>query len=157
MNEEWEIILGRLKPEGRLSRDDYFMEIAQTVSKRGTCPRLAVGAIVVDGRNRILGTGYNGSPPGHPHCHDVGCCLIMVGDKQYCIRSIHAEVNALLTVETSADILIMYSTHKPCFECIKVIVAKGITVIKYREEYRDPKWERIQDEYSKRLTFQRIQ
>lgn len=140
----------------RLGRDEYFLEIAGIVARRSTCPRAQVGAVVVNQRNRILGTGYNGSPPGHPHCLDVGCSIVTVGEKQYCIRTIHAEVNALLTVEPSTDILMMYSTHKPCFECIKVIVAKGITVIKYREEYMDPKWEKIQHEYTSKLTLIRI-
>lgn len=133
--------------ESRLGRDEYFMGIAEMVAKRGTCSRARVGAVVIDGSNRILGTGYNGSPPGHPHCIDEGCKIVVVGPKEYCIRTIHAEVNALLTVGSNESNLTIYSTHFPCFECLKVIVAKGITRIKYREEYKDPKWEMIKDEY----------
>ena len=140
---------------GRLGRDEYFMEIARTVARRSTCLRASVGAVVVSSRNRILGTGYNGSPPGHPHCLDVGCKTIVVADKTYCIRTIHAEANAILTVESSTDKLLLYSTHRPCFECIKVIAAKGITEVVYSEEYTDPKWELIKDEYSQ-ITFRRI-
>ena len=137
----------------RVGRDEYFMGIAEMVARRSTCPRLSVGAVVIDGRNRILGTGYNGSPPGHPHCHHVGCKML----EGHCIRTIHAEVNAItyLTVGSSADTLTMYSTHRPCFECLKVIVSKGITVIKYREEYTDQKWEIIKDEYTT-ISFRRI-
>jgi dCMP deaminase len=144
-----------IKPR-RLSRDEYFMQIARTVAKRGTCPRAEVGAVVVGSNNRILGAGYNGSPPGHPHCLDVGCKLVMVEGKQYCIRTIHAEVNAVLTVVESSDKLTLYCTHHPCFECIKVIAAKGITSVIYSAEYIDPKWEMIKDEYPQ-ITFRRVQ
>lgn len=152
MCNEW---LKQVQPMERLNRDTYFMEIARTVARRGTCPRASVGAVVVSGRNRILGTGYNGSPPGHPHCLDVGCKTIEVEKKTYCIRTIHAEINSILTVVDQSDSLVLYSTHRPCFECMKVIVAKGITEIVYSEEYTDPKWKAIENEYSQ-ITFRRI-
>ncbi len=148
---EW---MKQLKGE-RLDRDSYFMAIARTVAQRSTCPRANVGAVVVGSRNRILGTGYNGSPPGHPHCIDVGCKTIEVANKTYCIRTIHAEVNAVLTVLDQSDRLTLYSTHFPCFECIKVIASRGITEVKYIVEYTDPKWEAIKGEYAQ-ITFSRI-
>ena len=139
----------------RPNRDEYFMGISKFVASRSTCPRAQVGAIVVNSSNRIVGTGYNGSPPGHIHCLDVGCKIIKAEGKEYCIRTIHAEVNALLTVDSIQDRLTMYSTHFPCFECIKVMVSKGITTVKYMEEYRDPKWKVIQNEYTQ-ISFIRI-
>jgi dCMP deaminase len=145
-----------LRPGARLSRDEYFMGIARTVARRGTCSRAYVGAVVVSSRNRILGTGYNGSPPGHPHCLDVGCKTIVVENKTYCIRTIHAEVNAVLTVQDHSDRLTLYTTHHPCFECIKVLAAKGIQEVKYLEEYTDPKWEMIRNEY-RGISFIRLQ
>lgn len=145
----------------RISRTKYFMTIAQTVAKRGTCPRASVGAVVVNSKNRILGTGYNGSPPFHPHCLDEGCKIVTVNDeegksKEYCIRTIHAEVNAVLTVQNQDDSLIMYSTHHPCFECIKVIAARGISRVFYLHDYTDPKWERIKGEYRDRLEIIKV-
>lgn len=59
-----------------LARPDWpetFMTIAATVARRGTCPRLQVGAVITDARNIIIATGYNGAPSGQPHCTDVGC------------------------------------------------------------------------------------
>ena len=52
--------------------DHYFMEIAQVVSKRSTCLRRSVGAVIVKNK-QILATGYNGTPKGMPHCGEVGC------------------------------------------------------------------------------------
>lgn len=48
--------------------DTYFLDIAECVSRRATCPRASIGAVFVDARHRIVATGYNGSPPGRPHC-----------------------------------------------------------------------------------------
>ena len=111
--------------------DTYFMEIADKVKDRSTCPRRQVGAIIVKDR-RIKGTGYNGSPPSLPHCDEVGC--LMVEGK--CKRTIHAEVNAILETspEERKDATI-YITDEPCMECTKVIIASGITRVVYRKPY----------------------
>lgn len=76
-----------------MSRPDwdlYFIRIAKEIASRSTCPRAAVGAVVVRD-NRIISTGYNGAPAGKPHCEDVGCLMI----DGHCKRAIHAETNAL--------------------------------------------------------------
>ena len=78
-------------PSQRPSWDQYFMRIAFEVAKRSTCPRAAVGAVIVRDK-RILTTGYNGSPSGLPHCTEVGC--LMVND--HCVRTLHAEQNAII-------------------------------------------------------------
>ena len=54
----------------RLSNDEYFLEIANTVSQRGTCARRKVGCVLVDSANHIVATGYNGVPSGFIHCLD---------------------------------------------------------------------------------------
>jgi deoxycytidylate deaminase len=58
----------------RPSWDDYFMAIVKIVAARGTCDRLYAGSVLVKD-NRIIATGYNGSPPGLPHCNEVGHLL----------------------------------------------------------------------------------
>ena len=63
----------------RPSWDEYFMRISHEVATRSTCPRLAVGAVIVRDK-RILTTGYNGSPSGLPHCDEVGCLIRMVDE-----------------------------------------------------------------------------
>lgn len=74
----------------RQSWDKYFFELAEAVSKRSTCPRAAIGAILTK-NNRIVSTGYNGSKPGEPHCIDVGCMEF----EGHCLRTVHAEQNAM--------------------------------------------------------------
>ena len=78
-----------------MSRPDwdlYFIRIAKEVASRSTCPRAAVGAVIVKD-NRILSTGYNGAPPGKPHCTDEGCII----ENDHCTRVVHAEVSAILS------------------------------------------------------------
>lgn len=111
--------------------DTYFMNIAVEVSGRSTCPRRSVGAVVVKDR-RIKGTGYNGSAAGLAHCVDQGCLLV----NNHCIRTIHAEVNALLecTPEERQDASI-YVTDRPCPECSKLIISSGIKKVVYMRDY----------------------
>lgn len=76
----------------RLTWDEYFMNLAITVSERGTCDRAYVGCVIVNEDNRIVTTGYNGSIKGNPHCDDIGHTM----RDGHCIATIHAEMNALL-------------------------------------------------------------
>jgi len=97
----------------------------EVVRSRGTCPRARHGAIVVKD-NRILATGYNGSPPRLPHCEDVEC-LIVDG---HCKRTIHAEANAYLqaaNVGVSLEGATLYVTGQPCIDCMKDTLSVGIT------------------------------
>ena len=119
----------------RESWDDYFMGIAMQVSSRSTCPRASVGAVIIQD-NRIIGTGYNGSVAGHPHCTDVGCYIV----GNHCVRTIHAEVNALLTAleRGRVDGATVYCTHYPCIQCSKLLVQAGIRRIVYGNDYSTP-------------------
>lgn len=125
----------------RISRDEMFMRIAHVVSERGTCPRAKVGAIIVTPKtHKIVSIGYNGNPPGQPHCEDVGCVMVA----GHCSTAIHAEANALmhLTDPGVYDGYIMYVTHKPCKYCTDAIINGGIISkviydIPYRHEGPD--------------------
>jgi dCMP deaminase len=99
----------------RPSWSDYFLTIAEAVSTRSTCPRLAVGCVlVVD--NHIIATGYNGAPSGEYHCMEAGCKL----SNNHCKRSVHAEINALNQLNQYVPTHIkMYVTHKPCSRCLE--------------------------------------
>jgi len=113
--------------------DEYFLEIAKVVASRSTCIRGKVGAVIAS-RNRILATGYNGSPVGESHCTDVGCYTI----NGHCERTIHAETNAIgyaarFGVALEGAILYVYMIGEnesqytePCHDCMKVIKAAGI-------------------------------
>ena len=75
----------------RVPWDEYFMNIAQVVATRSTCPRKFVGSVIVRDRT-ILSTGYNGSIRGMPHCTDVGHMM----ENDHCVATIHAEANAII-------------------------------------------------------------
>jgi len=71
-------------------KQEVIFEMVKAVSRLGTCLRSKVGALIVkDGR--IVSSGYNGSPPGEPHCLDVGCLMV----NGHCLRTTHAESNAI--------------------------------------------------------------
>lgn len=114
----------------------YFIDLAKHVATRATCPRLHVGAVVVR-NNRILVTGYNGSPSGVPHCADIGCLL----DNNHCERAIHAEANAIIQASIHGVSLVgatAYVTHQPCRNCTKLLVGSGIKHVIFDIAYNDP-------------------
>jgi dCMP deaminase len=111
------------------------MDIALDVSRRATCLRAQVGAIVVKDK-RILTTGYNGAPRGLPHCLDEGC--EMVGG--HCVRSLHAEQNAIIQAAQHGITLeggTIYTTHQPCQTCAKMIINAGLLRVVYAGLYPD--------------------
>jgi dCMP deaminase len=119
----------------RPSWDEYFMQITLQVARRSTCPRAAVGAVIVR-EKRILTTGYNGSPQGLPHCTEVGCLMV----NGHCVRTLHAEQNAIIQgalhgVDVSGSTL--YVTHQPCLNCAKMIINAGIRRVVYAGRYHD--------------------
>lgn len=120
----------------RVNRDTMFMEIAKIVAERSTCPRKHVGAVIVV-KNRIVSVGYNGAPPGMLHCDDIGCKF--KGDSSGCVRSIHAEMNAVAFAArqgTPTDDATMYSTCATCANCAVLLVSSGIKRFIFEEEYR---------------------
>ncbi len=120
----------------RPSWDEYFLRITAEVAQRSTCPRAAVGAVVVKDK-RILTTGYNGAPSGLPHCTEAGCLMI----DNHCVRAIHAEQNALLQSARHGVALAggtMYVTHQPCLICAKMIINAGIRRVVFTQAYLDP-------------------
>lgn len=111
------------------------MQIAHAVSTRATCDRKHVGCVIAALDRSILATGYNGSPPGMPHCDDVGHDLI----NDHCVRTTHAEINAIAQAARRgtplADAAIYINTF-PCWNCMKVIATTGIRAIYFDDEYR---------------------
>jgi dCMP deaminase len=112
-----------------------FAGIAAVISLRSTCTRAKVGAIIVK-NNRIISTGYVGSPPGEDHCLDHGC---LIGEHGGCVRTIHAEVNAINFARLNGVNLKgaeLYCTLSPCENCAEEIVKAGITVVHFNHVYR---------------------
>lgn len=114
------------------------MSIAKIIGTRSTCDRLRSGAVLVK-NNRIISTGYNGSPPGLPHCDDVGHLM----EEGHCVRTIHGEHNAILQVAVipgaSTEGATMYTKYNPCIHCCKYVVAAGIKRVVIGKIYRDNK------------------
>lgn len=124
-------------PRNRATWDEYFMGIARQVSTRSTCDRKHVGAVIV--RNKlILTTGYNGSISGLDHCDEVGHLM----EDGHCVRTVHAEANAIVQAARSGNSLegaSIYVTASPCFSCFKLIANSGIVRVVFSEFYRDEK------------------
>lgn len=121
--------------DARPSWDEYFLNIAEVVSTRSTCPRRSVGAVLVRDR-QILSTGYNGAPRGLGHCIDVGC-LMRDG---HCVRASHAEMNAIAQAAfhgVRVKGATLYCTDKPCLICTKLLINAGIVKIVYLRDYPD--------------------
>lgn len=124
------------KSQVRPTWDDYFMAIARIVATRSTCDRLEAGAVLVK-NNRIISTGYNGSPPGLPHCNEVGHLM----EEGHCVRTIHGEHNAILQAATipgaSTEGSTMYTKYTFCIHCAKYVVAAGVKRVIYGKIYRN--------------------
>ena len=89
----------------RVSKENYYLDIAQTVSERSTCLRRKFGAIIVK-NDVIVSTGYNGAPRGRKNCCDIGKCYreqlgIPRGERYEICRSLHAEANAIISAAYS--------------------------------------------------------
>ena len=124
----------------RISWDEYFMAQSHLLSLRSTCSRLSVGATIVKYK-RIVSGGYNGSIKGDDHCIDVGCKVV----EGHCVRTIHAEINAILQCSrfgVGTEGATIYVTHFPCLNCTKSIIQAGIKEICYANDYRNNEYAR---------------
>lgn len=126
----------------RIPWNQYFMLQAVLLSLRSTCERLSVGAILVRDK-RVIAGGYNGAVSGDDHCIDVGCYVV----DGHCLRTIHAEMNAVLQCSKSGiptDGAEIYVTDFPCLQCTKSLLQAGIKKIYYMRNYHN-------DDYAIRL------
>ena len=85
----------------RISKENYYLDIAETVLERATCLRRIYGAIIVK-NDEIISTGYNGAPRGRANCVDMGYCSreamkVPRGERYELCRSVHAEANAIIS------------------------------------------------------------
>lgn len=119
----------------RLSWDAYFMEMARTASKRSDCKRNQVGAVIVNSRKKIKGTGYNNTPSGVESCDKRhGNCYrklnnIPSGTKYETCRSIHAEQNAIIQAGEDNCVestIYIYGHNQVCILCKRFILNAGI-------------------------------
>ncbi len=138
----------------RVSKHNYYLDIAETVSERSTCLRKRYGAIIVK-NDAIISTGYNGAPRGRKNCSDIGSCTrdrlkIPRGERYELCRSIHAEANAIIAASREnmlgatiymcctdpADGHIIGGTNS-CMMCKRMIINAGISTVIIRETKTD--------------------
>jgi dCMP deaminase len=108
------------------------MDTAWSFARRATCPRLSVGAVLVQD-DRVVSVGYNGAPAGMDHCPSD--CV----QQDRCVRSVHAEANAILwaaKVGTATHGAHLYTTHAPCYHCAQLAINAGVAAVVYDTEYR---------------------
>lgn len=125
----------------RPSWDEYFMEVMHALAKRATCDRGRTACVIVKD-NQILCSGYVGSPPGLPHCDEVGHLMKAVTHDDgtttnHCMRTIHAEQNAICQAAKrgiSIEGATIYCKIAPCRTCAMLLIACGIkrVVAEYR-------------------------
>ena len=134
------------KIKERPSWDEYFMEIARAVAKRATCDRGRSGCVIAKDK-RVVSTGYAGSPPGLPHCDEVGHEMHMVTNvdgtqSEHCIRTTHAEQNAIAQAARfgiSLDGATLYCRMAPCYTCAKIVITVGIKKVVVEKDYHASK------------------
>lgn len=113
----------------------YHMALATCAATRGSCDRAQVGAVLVDDHNRLFSSGYNGAPRGVPSCLEAGHLMV----DGHCVRTLHAERNAIMAASSggrSTEEARIFTTHFPCFDCVKMIIQSGIREVTYSIAYR---------------------
>ena len=128
--------------ENRPSWDQYFIELVDKVAERATCDRGKSGCVITKDK-RILCTGYVGSPPGFPHCDEVGHLFKKVVNEdgtmsQHCVRTIHAEQNAIAQAARYGIALentTLYCTMEPCRVCAMLIISVGVKRVVAKRKY----------------------
>jgi len=121
--------------------DEYFMNIAHVVASRSNCCRRQVAAVLVLDQ-RIISTGYNGTPRGITNCCDGGCerCNSDVPsgtDLHQCLCS-HAEENSIVQAAYHGIAVkgaTLYTTFSPCLQCAKMIINAGIKEVVFHKRY----------------------
>ncbi len=141
----------------RVSKENYYLDIAQTVATRSTCLRKSYGAIIVK-NDVIVSTGYNGAPRGRKNCSDLGSCIrdelnIPRGERYELCRSVHSEANAIISA--SREQMLGSTLYMACLDsktgelvpgtnscamCKRLIINAGISRVVIRntpDDYRE--------------------
>lgn len=139
--------------------DAYFLELAHLVSKRSTCLRRKVGAVIVKDKH-ILSTGYNGAPKGIAHCEVTGCLRerlkVPSGERHELCRGLHAEQNAIIQAAlygVSLNKATLYCSNLPCSICAKMIINAGIKNVVSTSSYPDKMTEKFFKEAEIRVEY----
>lgn len=117
----------------RPDRDAFWFRIAADYAMMATCPRAAIGCVIVNpSTRRQVGAGYNGAPAGQAHCTEAGCLLIPGAD--HCLRATHSEINAAEQVTPGLRNLVAYVVggRDVCSHCARELYAVGVREIHAR-------------------------
>ena len=144
----------------RPSWDEYFMEVVHALAKRATCGRGRTACVIVKDR-QILVSGYVGSPPGFPHCDEVGHLMRKViddkgGISEHCVRTLHAEQNAVCQAAkrgVSLDGATLYCIMEPCRTCAMLLIACGIKRVVSEYKYHTGEGENLMRQAGMHLDY----
>lgn len=135
----------------RRDKINYYLDLAEVVSKRGTCIRRNYGAVIVK-NDEVVSTGYVGAPRGRKNCSDMGVCIrqklkIPRGERYELCRSVHAEANAIISASRDQMIgssLYLVGTEaatgeyipnsNSCSMCKRQIINAGIETVYIRDD-----------------------
>ena len=138
----------------RVTKENYYLDIAETAIGRATCLRRRYGAIIVT-NDEIISTGYNGAPRGRKNCADLGYCTreamkIPSGERYELCRSVHAEANAIISAERERMIggALFLSGREvstgeyianscSCSMCKRMIINAGIKTVYVRDDEKN--------------------
>lgn len=135
----------------RRDKINYYLDIAETVSKRSTCLRRIYGAVIVN-NDEIIATGYVGAPRGRKNCTDINYCVraklaIPRGERYELCRSVHAEANAIISAPREKMLgatlflvgfevpdLTYIKNANSCSMCKRLIINAGIKQVVIRDD-----------------------
>ncbi|MCI6759270.1 MAG: cytidine/deoxycytidylate deaminase family protein [Clostridiales bacterium] len=138
----------------RIEKENYYLDIAETVLERSTCLRRQYGAIIVR-NDEIVATGYNGAPRGRKNCSDLGRCVrvqlqVPRGERYELCRSVHAEANAIISASRNecigADLYLVghdaqtgeiLQDATSCSMCRRMIINAGIKRVVVRNSRQE--------------------
>ena len=132
----------------RVSKENYYLDIAETVATRSTCLRKSFGAIIVK-NDTIVSTGYNGAPRGRKNCSDLCSCIrdelnIPRGERYELCRSVHSEANAIIAA--SREQMLGATLYMACLDSktgeevmqlLSELNRKGATIVMVTHSKRD--------------------
>lgn len=147
---------------GRRDKINYYLDIAEQVSKRCTCLRRHYGAVIVK-EDEVISTGYVGAPRGRQNCTDVGLCIrkehnVPRGERYELCRSVHAEANAIISaprkdmigstmylVGIDVDTNDYVVNASSCSMCKRLIINAGISSLYIRDSENDFRLVKVSD------------
>ena len=146
----------------RVDKINYYLDIAEVVTERGTCLRNNYGSVIVK-NDEIISTGYTGSPRGRKNCLDLGFCRRQKNNTpsgagfELC-RSVHSEQNAIISANRKDMIgSTLYlvginkrngeyvKDNKPCTLCKRMIINSGIEKVIMRDSKTEYRIEKVKD------------